>query len=141
MKLQKWAIRTISNSHYRSYTHPLFAKHNILKVNGMYSLELGVCISIPSMIHLIFIDSFTKHSNIHGYHTRHANDFILTTTTKTKQNKTKQNKTKQKKNKTKQNKTKQNKTKQSKAKQNKTKQNKTKNKQTNKQTNKKKTLL
>ena len=29
-KLQKWAIRTISNSHYRSHTGPLFSKFNIL---------------------------------------------------------------------------------------------------------------
>ena len=28
-KLQKWAIRTISNSHYRSHTGPLFSKFNI----------------------------------------------------------------------------------------------------------------
>ena len=27
-KLQKWAIRTISNSHYRSHTGPLFSKFN-----------------------------------------------------------------------------------------------------------------
>ena len=42
IKLQKWAIRTISKSHYRSHTRPLFAKYNILNVNDMYSLELGV---------------------------------------------------------------------------------------------------
>ena len=39
LKLQKWAIRTISNSHYKSHTQPLFVKHNILKVNDMYSLN------------------------------------------------------------------------------------------------------
>ena len=42
IKLQKWAIRTISKSHYRSHTRPLFAKYSILNVNDMYSLELGV---------------------------------------------------------------------------------------------------
>ena len=41
-KLQKWAIRTISNIHYRSHTRPLFAKYNILNVNDMHSLEHGV---------------------------------------------------------------------------------------------------
>ena len=42
VKLQKWAIRTISNSHYRSHTGPLFAKCNFLTVTDMHTLELGV---------------------------------------------------------------------------------------------------
>ena len=42
IKLQKWAIRTITNSHYRSHTGPLFAKSNLLNVTDMYTLELGV---------------------------------------------------------------------------------------------------
>ena len=29
LKLQKWALRTISNSHYRSHSTPLFVKYNI----------------------------------------------------------------------------------------------------------------
>ena len=29
MKLQKWAIRTVSNNHYRSHTGPIFAKYNV----------------------------------------------------------------------------------------------------------------
>ena len=80
IKLQKWAIRTISNSHYRSHTQPLFAKHNILKVNDMYSLELGVFMYKYSTNDLpgIFNDYFTKRSDIHGYQTRHVNDLNLT---------------------------------------------------------------
>ena len=80
IKLQKWAIRTISNSHYRSHTQPLFAKHNILKVNDMYSLELGVFMYKSSTNDLpgIFNDYFTKRSDIHGYQTRHVNDLNLT---------------------------------------------------------------
>ena len=42
VKLQKWAIRVISNSHYRCHTAPSFAKCNFLTVTDMYSLELGV---------------------------------------------------------------------------------------------------
>ena len=42
VKLQKWAIRTISNSHYRSHTGPLLAKCNVLTVSDMYTLKLGV---------------------------------------------------------------------------------------------------
>ena len=41
-KLQKWAIRTISNSHYRSHTGPLFLKHNILNVYDTYKLSIGI---------------------------------------------------------------------------------------------------
>ena len=41
-KLQKWAIRTISNSHYRSHTGPLFSKFNILNVHNTFKLNLGI---------------------------------------------------------------------------------------------------
>ena len=79
IKLQKWAIRTISNSHYRSHTQPSFAKHNILKVNDMYSLELDVFMYKYSTNDLpgIFNGYFTKRSDIHGYQTRHVNDLNL----------------------------------------------------------------
>src|ERR1700730_7827150 len=36
--LQKPAIRTINNSHYRSHTESLFKKLNILKLNNVYIL-------------------------------------------------------------------------------------------------------
>ena len=34
IKLQKWAIRTISNSHYRCHTQPLFKEYNILNITN-----------------------------------------------------------------------------------------------------------
>ena len=40
-KLQKWAVRIISNSHYCSHFAPLFQKHGILNVYDSYKLELG----------------------------------------------------------------------------------------------------
>ena len=85
IKLQKWAIRTISKSHYRSHTRPLFAKYNILNVNDMYSLELGVFMYKYSINDLpnAFNDYFTKRSDIHGYKTRHVNDLNLTKNKKT----------------------------------------------------------
>ena len=80
VKLQKWAIRTISNSHYRSHTAPLFPKSNLLNVVDMYTLELGafmyrffIC-DLP----VAFNDYFRKRTDIHNYPTRHANDFQLT---------------------------------------------------------------
>ena len=39
-KLQKWAIRAISNSHYRSHTGPLFSRFNILNVHDILKLNL-----------------------------------------------------------------------------------------------------
>ena len=41
-KLQKWAIRTISNSLYRSHTGPLFSKYNVLNVHDTFKLNLGI---------------------------------------------------------------------------------------------------
>ena len=80
VKLQKWAIRTVSNSHYRSHSGPLFAKFNLLTVKDMYSLELGVFMYRYSMNDLpdLFNGYFTKRSDIHGYQTRHVNDLNLT---------------------------------------------------------------
>ena len=37
-KLQKWAVRTITNSKYNSHTDPLFRKLNLLKVQDIYSI-------------------------------------------------------------------------------------------------------
>ena len=80
VKLQKWAIRTISCSHYRSHTGPLFAKHNILTIHDMYSLELGVFMYKYSTDQLpsIFKDYFTKRSDVHAYQTRSINNLYLT---------------------------------------------------------------
>ena len=80
VKLQKWAIRTVSCSHYRSHTGPIFAKFNMLTVTDMYTLELGTFMykytvnELPSS----FKDYFKKRSDIHNYSTRHSNNFNLT---------------------------------------------------------------
>jgi hypothetical protein len=80
VKLQKWAIRTVSNSHYRSHTEPLFEKYNVLKIEDMYNLELGVFMYKYSINDLpnAFDSYFMKRSNIHSYPTRHNNDLQLT---------------------------------------------------------------
>ena len=80
VKLQKWAIRTITNSHYRSHTGPLFAECNILTVTNMYNLELGVFMyrfSIDDQP-VAFKNYFRKRSDIYDYPTRHGNDLNLT---------------------------------------------------------------
>ena len=84
IKLQKWAIRTVSNSHYRSHSGPLFAKYNVLTVDDMYLLELGVFMFKYSINDLptAFNNYFTKRSDIHRYQTRHINDLNLTSNKK-----------------------------------------------------------
>ena len=85
MKLQKWAVRTIANSHYRSHTAPLFAKYNILTLADTYKLELGVFMYKYSNNELpgVFDGFFTLRSNIHNYQTRNADKFNLMKNNKT----------------------------------------------------------
>ena len=80
IKLQKWAIRTITNSQYRSHTGPLFAKSNLLNVTDMYTLELGVFMYKYSIndLPVAFKEYFMKRSDIHDYPTRHVNNLNLT---------------------------------------------------------------
>ena len=82
IKLLKWAIRTISKSHYRSHTRALFAD-NVLNVHKMYSLELGVFMYKYSINNLpnIFNNHFIKRSDIQCK-TRHVNDLKLKQKTK-----------------------------------------------------------
>ena len=72
--------RTVSNSHYRSHTAPLFAKHNILTVDDMYTIELGVFMYKYSINDLpqSFNTYFVKRSEIHDYQTRHVDNLNLT---------------------------------------------------------------
>ena len=42
LKLQKWAVRSITKSHYRSHSAPLFKQLKILNVYDTYKLEVGV---------------------------------------------------------------------------------------------------
>ena len=84
LKLQKWAIRTISNSHYRSHTGPLFSKYEILNIFDIYQLNLGVFMfqhhtdQLPS----IFKTYFIKHAENHKYETRNAQDYSINKTKK-----------------------------------------------------------
>ena len=80
VKLQKWAIRSINNAHFRSHTAPLFFKSNLLNINDMYTLELGVFMYrfSTSDLPISFNDYFKKRSDIHKYNTRHTNDLQLT---------------------------------------------------------------
>ena len=76
IKLQKWAIRTISNSYYRSHTGPLLAKCNVLTISDMYTLELRVFMYRFSIddLPVAFKNYFSKRFDVHEYPTRHVND-------------------------------------------------------------------
>ena len=82
VKLQKWAIRTVSNSHYRSHTGPLFKKYNVLNVHDTFKLNLGSFMfkhhtnQLPS----IFSSYFIKHVQTHKYNTRNAQDYVINKT-------------------------------------------------------------
>ena len=85
LKLQKWALRTISNSHYRAHTDPLFVKYNVLNVYDMYKLETGVFMykyskgSLPDG----FNNFFTTRYEIHDYHTRYKDHYHQTRNART----------------------------------------------------------
>ena len=76
LKLQKWAVRTISNRHYRSHSGPLFHKYGILNIYDVY-VELGVFMYkyYNDLLPKIFKDFFTQRSDIHNYYTRNSENY------------------------------------------------------------------
>ena len=84
-KFQKWGIRTISNSHYRSHTGPLFSKFNILNVHDTFKLNLDIFMYIDTTqinFHQFFSTYFTKHVQTHNNPTRNAQDYSINKTKK-----------------------------------------------------------
>ncbi len=83
-KLQKWAIRMISNSHYRCHTAPLFKKYNVLNVHDTFKLKLGTFMYKHQINQLpkTFSSYFTKHVQTHNYTTRNAHDYSINKTKK-----------------------------------------------------------
>ena len=76
-KLQKRAVRIISNSHYHSHSAPLFQKHDILNVYDSYKLELGVFMYkyFNGLLLMSFNTFFTKLSDIHNYDPRNKSNY------------------------------------------------------------------
>ena len=84
LKLQKWAMRTVTNSHYRSHAAPLFSKHNVLNVNDTFRLNLGIFMykHHTNQLPNIFSQYFVKHSQNHNYPTRNAQDYSINNNSK-----------------------------------------------------------
>ena len=76
-KLQKWAARIISNSHYRSHSARLFQKHDVLNVYDSYKLELGVFMYkyFNGLLPMSFNSFFTNLSDIHNYDKRNKSNY------------------------------------------------------------------
>ena len=72
---------TISLDHYRSHTGPLIKKntHSVLNVFDTFKLELGVFMYNHQTNSLLqtFSDYFIKHSQVHNYPTRNAQDYRI----------------------------------------------------------------
>ena len=77
--LQKKAMRIICHSDYRAHTDSLFKGNNILKINDIYSLNLGTFMyqlkkkDLPKVFH----NMFTTNNEYHNYPTRQASFYHL----------------------------------------------------------------
>jgi len=76
-KMQKRAVRIITNSAYRSHTEPLFKALDILKLKDVYTIfSLKFIYKLQNqLLPAYFHDSFivVRSHNLHGYDTRHNN--------------------------------------------------------------------
>ena len=84
-KFQKGAIRTISNSHYRNHTGPLFSKLNVLNVHDTFKLNLGIFMYKHHSNQLPpFLSTYLpKHVQTHNYPTRNTQYYSINKTKKT----------------------------------------------------------
>ena len=81
-KLQKRALRIISNSHYLSSSKLLFEKYNVLNIFDMYKKETGTFMYKyrNNMLPQSFDGIFTNHQSNHNYDTRNKGDYQLSVT-------------------------------------------------------------
>ena len=77
--LQKKVLRIICSVPPRSHTNPLFFKYKILKIQDLYTFQLGQFMynynnnSLPCIFHSMF----PKNQSFHNYPTRRSNEFHL----------------------------------------------------------------
>ncbi len=77
-KLQKRAVRIISNRSYLSHTKPLFETLNILDIFQMYEKESNIFMYKykNGLLPKSFDNMFTNFESIHKYNTRNKNNFL-----------------------------------------------------------------
>ena len=78
-KLQKRALRIISNSSYLCHTKPLFENYNTLNIFELYNKELGIFMYKykTGLLPQSFDNLFTELESIHKYDTRNKTDYRL----------------------------------------------------------------
>ncbi len=77
LKLQKRAVRIISNSSYLCHTKPLFERFNLLNIDDLYKKE---CCTFMykynnNMLPKSFDNMFTNMESIHDYNTRYKDSY------------------------------------------------------------------
>ena len=77
LKIQKRAIRIISNSSYLCHTKPLFERYKTLSIFELYDKELGIFMYKykNGLLPLSFDHAFTELQSVHNYDTRNKTNF------------------------------------------------------------------
>ena len=78
-KLQKRAIRIITDSKYNSHTEPLLKSLNILKINDIFTIQ---CLKffhnyINDRVPVFFRSFFVEHALYHDYETGHCHNICI----------------------------------------------------------------
>jgi len=79
-KLQKRAVRIITNSFYLSHSKPLFIKLNILPIYQLYEYNLGIFMYSfhKQLLPKLFDSLFIQNSDVHNYDTRSKSHLRVT---------------------------------------------------------------
>lgn len=81
-KMQKRAVRLIVNARYNAHTDPIFKYQSLLKVEDLFALqELKFIYKLKNnnLPNYFLNKQYLRHSDVHTYNTRHANDLVLLT--------------------------------------------------------------
>ena len=77
--LQKKAVRIINHSDYLAHSEPLFKQNNLLKIEDIYKLQLGLLMYkhsrqvLPNSISKLF----QRNIEFHNHNTRNSNDYFM----------------------------------------------------------------
>ena len=79
LRLQKRAIRIITNSAYLSHTESLFYRLKSLRIQDIHSLQVAIFMYkyTQNQLPVVFHNIFNLNSNVHTYPTRRSSDYHL----------------------------------------------------------------